>query len=153
MLTRCALLTGWLCTAVVACSPSPVGSTPVEVVSAFVERMQAVHGDPQRGRLAFELLAKDARENLAERARRATAASGRQVNPEEMLVPSAFGLAFVPRSLTPEIRGDYARVTILGPAPLERAEVHCVRENGNWRVQVDFPASPPIQAREPEPQG
>jgi hypothetical protein len=120
----------------------------VDVVQTFVERMQSVHGDPNSGLLAFELLAKDPRDNLAERARRATAAAGRTVTPGEMLVPSVFSLAFVPRSFTPEIRGDYARVTVLGPGPTDRAEVHCVKEGGVWRVQLDLPALAPIQARE-----
>ncbi len=131
-----------------ACDRDVNSSTPVEVVQTFVERMQGVHGDPNSGLLAYELLAKEPRENLAERARRATAAAGRPVTPGEMLVPSVFNLAFVPRSFAPEIRGDYARITILGPGSTDRAEVHCVKEDGHWRVHMDLPALPPIQARE-----
>lgn len=134
--------------ALAACDRDQGSSTPVEVVQTFIERMQSVHGDPQSGTLAYELLAKDSRDNLAERARRATAAAGRPVTPGEMLVPSVFNLTFVPRSYSPEIRGDYARITILGPEPLDRALVHCVKEEGHWRVHVDLPALPPIQARE-----
>jgi hypothetical protein len=131
-----------------ACDPDRGSSTPVEVVQAFVERMQGVHGDPKSGLLAIELLAKEPHENLSERARRATAAAGRPVTPGEMLVPSVFNLAFVPRSYTAEVRGDYARITVLGPSPTDRAEVHCVKEEGHWRVHLDLPALPPIQARE-----
>lgn len=132
----------------VSCNRDPSGSTPVEVVQTFVERMQSVHGDPNSGRMAYELLAKEPRENLSERARRATAAAGRPVTPGEMLVPSVFTLSFVPRSYSPEIRGEYARITILGPSPTDRAEVHCVMEDGHWRVHMDLPTLPPIQARE-----
>lgn len=131
-----------------ACDPNRGSATPVEVVQSFVERMQGVHGDPNSGRLAYELLAKEPRDNLAERARRATAAAGRPVTPGEMLVPSVFSLSFAPRSFTPEVRGDYARITILGQTSDERAEVHCVKEEGVWRVHLNLPALPPIQARE-----
>lgn len=134
--------------ALTGCDRDRDTSTPVEVVQAFIERMQGVHGDPNSGALALQLLAKASRDNLAERARRATAAAGRPVTPGEMLVPSVFSLTFVPRSFSPEIRGDYARITILGPEPTDRALVHCVKEDGHWRVHVDFPALPPIQARE-----
>jgi len=110
--------------------------------------MRAVHGDPVKAQLAVDLVWQGARENLEERARRATAAAGQPVAPGEMLVPSMFALAFEPRTFTSEVRGDYARVTVLGRTPTEFAEVHCVREKGHWHVILELPALAPIQLRE-----
>lgn len=130
------------------CTPPPADASPVQVVQVFLERMRAVHGDTTKAQLAVELLSDGARENLEERSRRATAAAGQPVSAGEMLVPSMFALAFEPRTFTPEVRGDYARVTVLGRAPDELAELHCVRERGHWHVIVELPALPPIQLRE-----
>jgi hypothetical protein len=130
------------------CTPPPADASPVQVVQVFVERMRSVHGDPAKAQLAVDLLWAGARENLEERARRATAAAGQPVAPGEMLVPSMFTLSFEPRTFNAEVRGDYARVTVLGRSPNEVAEVHCVREQGHWHVIVELPALPPIQLRE-----
>lgn len=134
--------------AAVGCTPPPADASPAQVVQAFVERMRAVHGDPAKAQLAVDLVWQGARENLEERARRATAAAGQPVKPGEMLVPSMFALAFEPRTFTSEVRGDYARVTVLGRNPAEFAEVHCVREKGHWHVILELPALAPIQLRE-----
>ncbi len=130
-----------------ACDREPVDSRPERVVEAFIERMSAVHGDPTRGKLALELLWKPARTNLQQRAERATAATGRRIEPEEMLVPSRFSLRFESRRFQAETRGDYSRVTVSGHEPSETAEVHCVREDGKWRVVVELPELPPIRRR------
>lgn len=131
----------------VACDREPVDSRPERVVEAFIERMSAVHGDPARGKLAVELLWEQARKNLRQRAERATAATGRRIEPEEILVPSRFLLHFEPRRYQAETRGDYSRVTVFGQDASETAEVHCVREEGKWRVVVELPELPPIRRR------
>jgi hypothetical protein len=130
-----------------ACEREAVDSSPELVVDAFIERMKGVHGDPERGRLAYELLWAEGREALAERARRATAAAGRPIGPEEMLVPSRFSLAFEPRRVTAETKGKWSRVTVIGSNPNEVAEVSCVNEDGHWRVAVEFPPLPTIEQR------
>lgn len=140
------LLVAWLVTA--GCSQPRADANPVQVVQTFIERMRAVHGDPTRAQLAVELLWSGARENLEERARRATAAAGQPVSPGEMLVPSVFALSFEPRTFKAEVRGDYATVTVTGRSPNETARVHCVLEDGHWHVIVELPALPPIQRRE-----
>jgi hypothetical protein len=143
------LFVSWLAAAALSCAPPQPDTSPAQAVQAFIERMRAVHGDPAKAELAVELLWEGARENLQERARRATAAAGQPVRPGEMLVPSMFAVAFEPRTFTSEVRGDYARVTVLGRAPTEFAEVHCVREKGgHWHVILELPALPPIQLRE-----
>ena len=94
-------------------------------------------------------VASEGRKNLEERAQRASAVSGRPVAPEEMLVPSRFSLMFEPQSYVAEIKGKWSRVTVTGSNPkLELAEIACVKEEGRWRVALQFPPLPPIEKRE-----
>lgn len=118
------------------------------MVEEFVARMQRVHGDPKAARLAYELLWSEARRNLGERAKRASAVGGRTVVPEEMIAPSRFVLRFEPKHYAAEVQGDWARVTVAGDGPEARREVvKCVRENGHWRVAMELPSPPAIQKR------
>lgn len=136
------------CCITFSCEQRAVDEHPETVVEAFIERMQAVHGDPERGRRALELLWKEGRDALEERAGRASAAAGRSISPEEMLAPSRFSLRFQPRRLKAESKGNWSRVTVTGDNPTEVAEVHCVKENDRWRVVLDFPKLSPIERRE-----
>jgi hypothetical protein len=120
------------------------------VVRAFIERMKSVHGEPAHAKAALELVWSDGRKSLEERARRASAASGRTVGPEEMLVPSRFSLRFEPTRVSTESRGKWSRVTIFGPQQGQVAEVPCVKEKAGWRVAIEFPALPPIELRQAE---
>ena len=131
-----------------ACSRDGDDDRPERVVEEFIVRMQRVHGDPQSGREAYQLLWRDAKENLAERAKRASAVSGRKIAPEEMLAPTRFTLRFKPRHYSARVEGQWAVVTITGEAPAtQRREVRCVSEEGQWRVVMELPALPPIQKR------
>jgi hypothetical protein len=131
-----------------ACETDPVDATPERVVEEFIARMQRVHGDPKSARAAYELLWVEARQNLAERARRARAVAGREVAPEEMLAPSRFSLRFQPKRYETRIDGDWAMVTATGEG-LEAKEhqIRCVREDGHWRVVLELPPLSPIQQR------
>ncbi len=130
------------------CQRAAVDETPERVVEAFIDRMRAVHGDPERGLRAFELLAESSRANLVERAERASAVTGRPVGPQEMLVPSRFALAFEPSRFSAELRGDHARVTITGEdSERQSTEALCRREEGHWRIELPLPELPPIQRR------
>ncbi len=123
-------------------------NTPGGVVEKFVVGMQRVHGDQERGAQMVELLWKPARQNLAERAKRATAAFGRVVGPSEMLAPSAFSLSFVPRHYQVRIDGNWAEVKMTGDDPRrEIARARCVRENDEWRLALDLSPLPPIRKR------
>jgi hypothetical protein len=131
-----------------ACKSESVDVRPDRTVEEFVLRMQRVHGDPKSARPAFDLLWSEAKRNLAERAKRASAVVGRKVAPEEMLAPSRFSMRFTPRRYDARVDGDWAIVTISGEvADAQRHDVKCVREDGMWRVVLDLPQLPPIQKR------
>jgi hypothetical protein len=141
-----ALLLG--CLTELGCEAEAKDATPARVVQEFIERMQRVHGDPRAARLAYELLWVDARRNLAERAKRASAVAGREIAPEEMLAPSHFSLAYRPKKLTARTDGDWSEVTITGETNASQPHlVKCVREDGHWRVVLELPPLSPIQRR------
>ena len=140
-------LTVALAFAPTGCEAEAKDSTPERVVQEFIDRMQRVHGDPRAARLAYELLWVDARRNLAERAKRASAVAGREIAPEEMIAPSHFSLAYHPKKLTARTDGDWSEVTVTGDANSTPHTVKCVREDGHWRVVLELPLLPPIQRR------
>lgn len=147
LLSRRAALIG-LCLLTTSCSRRRADSTPEGVVREWIERMQRVHGEPDAARSAYELLSQNARANLDERARRASAATGRKMEPEQMIVPSRFSLRFSPRQLTSRIAGDRAVVEAVGADPeVEHATIPCVRENGLWRIDLVLPPLAPIERR------
>jgi hypothetical protein len=134
-----------------ACQNEPVDARPERVVEEFATRMQRVHGDPKAAREAYDLLWADARRNLAERAKRASAVAGRKIAPEEMIAPSRFALRFKPRHYEARTSGDWAIVSVTSDAPeAQRQEIKCVREDGSWRVVLELPPLPPIQKRPEE---
>ena len=130
------------------CEREAPDSTPERVVGEFIDRMQRVHGNPASARGAYDLLWSEAKLNLTERAKRASALSGRKVAPEEMLAPSRFSIEFRPKRMTSRIDGDWAVVTITGEAAEPKKDVKCVKEDGNWRVVLEMPPVPPIQMRD-----
>lgn len=146
----CAWLAAGLLAVGSACAQRSEEDSPERAAQEFIDRMQRVHGDPQKSKAAFELLAAEARANLTERAERASAAVGRVVKPEEMLAPSRFYLSFQPRSWSTEQGAGWAVVTAVGESPDEQKQIRCLRENGEWKVVVDLPELPPIERRKPE---
>jgi hypothetical protein len=143
-----ALWLGALLGTLAGCEGDPIDQTPERVVEEFIARMRRVHGDPKASRAAYELLWVEARQNLAERARRARAVAGREVAPEEMLAPSRFSLETPPKRYRSRIDGDWAIVTASGEGPEAREyEIRCVREDGHWRVVLELPPLSPIQKR------
>jgi hypothetical protein len=130
------------------CRERPETGGPEEAVQQFIDGMQRVHGDIERASAAYQLLAKSDRDNLAERARRASAVAGRTLAPEEMLAPSRFYLEFQPVRWSSKGSGNYSVVTAQGSSADQRREIRCVKEADGWKVLLDLPALPPIERRE-----
>ena len=137
--------------AVLACESSAPDAGPEAVVEELIVRLQRVHGDPKAARAAYDLLWSEAKQALAERAKRASAVEGREVAPESMIAPTRFSLTFVPKRYQARIDGDWAVVAVTGEDLAERREIKCVREDGHWRVVLVIPPMPPIQRRDPSP--
>lgn len=136
-----------LALAVAGCDEEPPNATPEGAVRELVERMSRVHGDPADAEAAFELLAESTRKNLTERAERYSAASGKQIEPAQMIAPSRFLLRFEPTEMTAQIVGSEALVDVFGPAASQRAKVECAFEDGVWRVRLPLPPLPPVKLR------
>jgi hypothetical protein len=131
-----------------ACTQHSDEGSPERAAREFIDRMQRVHGDAQKAKAAYDLLAAEARSKLEERAERASAAIGRVVRPEEMLAPSRFYLRFQPRTWSSREGPGWAVVTVEGESPRERSEIRCLREQGEWKVVLDLPDLPPLEHRE-----
>jgi hypothetical protein len=134
--------------AALACSQHSEEANPERVAREFIDRMQGVHGDAQKSKAAYDLLAAEARAKLEERAERASAALGRVVKPEEMLAPSRFYLSFQPRTWSSREGPGWAVVTVEGESSRERSEIRCLNEQGQWKIVLDLPDLPPLERRE-----
>lgn len=120
---------------------------PGDVVAAFISAMSRTHGTPEAGERVVELLWEPARDNLQERAARASALSGRELLPGELIVPSWFSLHLVPERYEARAEGDWAEVTVVGTNGA-RVQTRCRREEGQWKVALELPPLPPIRQRE-----
>ena len=134
------------CVALVGCGRKPPNATPEGAVRELVERLRLVNGDAPDAKAAFDLLSKRAQDNLAARAQRYSAASGKPITPEAMIAPARFVLRFEPSRFTARFAGSSALVEIEGPEH-QRADVPCVQEEGLWRVDLAIPPLPPVQQR------
>jgi hypothetical protein len=130
------------------CGRKPVDATPEGVLREFLERIERVQGNPKDATMAYELLSKAAQAGLAERAKRASAALGTRVAPEQMIAPAHFFPRFQPRSWSTRVDGDKAFIQLVGlDEGAERATVPCIREEGHWRVHIALPPLPPVEKR------
>ncbi|AUX40814.1 hypothetical protein SOCE26_022150 [Sorangium cellulosum] len=129
------------------CSRRPPDGTPDGAVRELVARLRQLHGDPADAKAVFELLSRRARDNLASRAQRYSAATGKAIAPEAMITPSRFLLRFEPQRYAAQISGAHALVEVAGLLPGERVQVPCVYEDAGWRVELALPALPPVQKR------
>lgn len=145
-LTRRALLS-CVVTLFAGCRREEPDQTPEGAVTEWIDRMGRVHGNPDDARRAYDLLSAQTQRNLEERARRASAATGRKMSPESMIAPSRFSLRFTPLSMKSRVAGERALVEVTGAGAADRAEVPCVRENGRWRVDLVLPPLPEIEMR------
>lgn len=130
-----------------ACGRRPPNATPDGAVRELVERLLRAQGDPTDARAAFDLLSKRAQENLTARAQRYSAATGKAIPPEAMLVPARFITRFAPQRYTAQIAGVYALVEVTGVLAADRAQIPCMYEDGAWRVDIALPPLPAVQVR------
>lgn len=146
MTARAALLAVLLAVAsnATGCSRKPVDATPEGAVREFTERIGRTGADPTAAKTAYELLSKATQENLTERARRYTAASGKHISPEEMIAPQSYLERFAPHEFKAKVVGARALVTVTGVDPEETAEIPCVFQEGGWRLELPLPVLVPV---------
>jgi hypothetical protein len=147
MLRTLALLVIALALALAGCGRRVPNATPDGAVRELVERLRRIRGDPADAKAAYALLSRRAQQNLAARAQRYSAASGKAIAPEAMIAPSRFLVRFEPQRYVAQISGSYARVDVLGLLAGERAQVPCVFEDAAWRVDLGLPPLPSVQVR------
>ncbi len=136
-----------LALAATGCSRRPPNATPDGAVRELIERLGRLHGDPADAGAVYELLSRRAQENLAARAQRYSAATGKAIAPEAMIAPSRFQVRFEPQRYVAQIAGAHALVEVAGLLPGDRAQIPCVFEDSAWRVDLPLPPLPPIQKR------
>lgn len=129
------------------CAPRPANATPEGAVREFIDRMRAVGGEPAAAKAVFAVFSKRTRQNLAERAQRYSAASGKTIGPEAMIVPSRFTIRFEPQRMTSTVVGSHALVEVIGLKSDERAKITCTFEDEGWRVDLELPPLPAVQVR------
>lgn len=127
------------------CKSKPAPETPETIVRQFLDGMQKNHGDPKVANQVYNLLWQPARKNLEERARRASALSGRPVHPSEMIVPSWFTLRITDAPAKTRVEPPWAEVTFGDTPSAPRARLFL--EEGHYRVALELPALPPIRSR------
>jgi len=134
-----------------ACQRKPPDLTPEGAVRELLDRIDRIETDPTEARAVYDLLSAHTRQNLIERARRASTTSGRDIPPQDMLAPGRFSLRFEPRKMHTRVADDRAVVDVTGIDPeTDRAEVPCVLEDGRWRIEIPLPPLAPVEKR-PEP--
>ncbi|HMI83662.1 MAG TPA: hypothetical protein VK550_06175 [Polyangiaceae bacterium] len=134
-----------------ACQRKAPDLTPEGAVRELLDRIDRIETDPTEARAVYDLLALPTRQNLIERARRASTTSGREIPPQDMLAPGRFSLRFEPRKMHTRVADDRAVVDVTGIDPeTDRAEVPCVLEDGRWRIEIPLPPLAPAERR-PEP--
>jgi hypothetical protein len=131
------------------CSRKPAPERPIDVARTFIDTMQKAHGDPEVAHRLYSMLWEPARDNLDERARRASALSGRTVAPGEMLVPSWFTFLASAEPESEHLEPPWAEVFFPTPeGGASRARLYL--ENGHWKLALDLPELAAIRQRTPE---
>jgi hypothetical protein len=141
MAAACSLV-AWMAVAP-GCNREPDDRTPSGALRLFVTAMERSEHDARALEDAYRLLAPDAREALAERARRAESLAGREMKPADMLVQGRFRVR-VPVSdrgeLVERVEGDRAVVVVPGAGETGPVEVPMVKDGDRWRVVLEVPS-------------
>jgi hypothetical protein len=126
----------------IGCSATPSTETPIGALTLFLEAMDRSAEDPDALRTAYFLLDQKARQELAQRAKKAEAVAGREVMPWEMIVPGRFSLRFAPAAtggMRAKVTGTRAVVTVVAENKQRQADVPLVHEPDGWRVELYVP--------------
>lgn len=132
-----------------SCQKAQGDQAPGAVALSFVSAMRRLHGDVDSAKVAYNLMWEPARKNLRERARRASALSGRELHPGELIVPSWFAMRLIPESYEQRIDGAWAQVTLFD-ASGHSSIARLVNEEGKWKVALELPPLSPIRSRDSE---
>ncbi len=128
------------------CEKESRDEAPGAVAMDFVRAMRRVHGHVDAARQAYDFLWEPARKNLKERARRASALSGRELHPGELIVPSWFALHLIPERYEQRIDGGWAQVNLIDAAG-QSSTARLVNEEGKWKIALELPPLSPIRSR------
>lgn len=138
---RALLILVLLATAILssACRSRP-DATPEGAVQELLRASASAGHDPSAAAQVYALLAPSSRRSLEDRARRATAITGKPVSPEQMLVASWTPIRFEIVRTTTRVDGDRATVELFGPDPgTQHASIPLEREGEAWRIVVVVP--------------
>lgn len=123
------------------CGEEPSDETPEGALRVFLDAMDRSQWEQQALREALELLSPAARHALEQRADRASALAGRDMEGWEMLAQGRFRLRFAPKrrgGMKAREHEGSAVVVVRGERG-QRAEVPMVERDGQWRVDLRLP--------------
>ena len=115
----------------------------------FISALLSIHGEVEQGERVVDMLCPADRNNLAERAERASAALGRRVAPAELIAPSRFHLAFEIQHRELVLQGEWAQLKLAGEkASSDYGEIRMHHESDGWCVILELPEPPVLRRRE-----
>ena len=120
------------------------GAEPEAALGRFLDLMDRSRGDAHALSEAYELLDRNSQKELARRARKAQALSGRDFEPWQMLAEGRFRLRFSPSAggMHTELEGKRrARITLVGEETELQATVPMIQQGGTWRVVLSLPST------------
>lgn len=128
----------------VACARKSADATPEGALDAFLSACETASSDPHASAKAFALLSPSARRSLEDRAKRASAITGKAVSPEQLLVPAwtpiRFEIAKTTTTFDAGKDGPSATVDVFGAEEsTQHVRIPMEREGEAWRVRVAIP--------------
>jgi hypothetical protein len=130
---------------ILGCQGKAINETPEGAVREIVVQMRLMGRDEGAAKRAFDLLSRNAQQNLSERAERYGAGSGKHIAPEAMLAPFSLVEHFEGREFSSETVGIHALVHVRGLLAEESATIPCIFEEGGWRVDIALPPLPVVR--------
>jgi hypothetical protein len=123
-----------------SCGRRAPDATPEGALDAFLSACESASSDPRANAKAFALLAPSARHALEDRARRASAITGKAVSPEQLLSPAWTPIRFEVAKTTTTFDATGATVDVFGvEEATQHVRIPMEREGEAWRVRVVIP--------------